>query len=337
MNMFRLIQFVAIFAFSCHASGAITLAVNQTNAANGKDGLAAFAFEVLQVELAGDAAYELVDRKRLHELLSEQALGASGLTNDQAAKIGKLVGAKYYIFGETMTSGARSAINCRVVQVETGVLKPILISMGKDEDPMAVGTRLAQQVRDAVTKLEGRVATEVADAKELGKLKVPTESVRPVVAFRIPETSTTPQGRAADPAAEKALEDFFLTNEFKIVALSRPSQMAAPPAALHLEGPEHEALLREARDKGVQVLVLGIATSDRAAQIGSFTAARARVELAAVDTRSSQVLATVSGYGTGTDPSQFVAEKKAIESAVQHLQGAFGSKIVGGFNATAKK
>lgn len=333
MNRSFLLFAAALLAFVSSAPAAITVAVNQANFTDGKDGVGAFAFEVLQVELAGKADYELVDRKRLQDLLSEQSLGASGLTNDQAAKVGKLVGAKYYIFGETMKAGERTAINCRVVQVESGVLKPILLPIGKDEDPMVAGATLAARVTEAINKLEGRTVAEDAATAATAKMEIPADAKRPTLAFRIPETSATPQARTADPAAEKALESFFAEHGCKLVALSRPSQsVAEPAAALHLEGAEHKALLSEARDKGVQVLVLGVATSDRATTIGNFVAARARVEFAAVDTQSSQVLATASGYGTGTDLSAFVAEKKAIESATQHLQRAFGTKLILGFN-----
>jgi curli biogenesis system outer membrane secretion channel CsgG len=333
------LNFIAAAFLALAPSGfsAITVAVNQANFGQSKDGIGEFAFEVLQVELAAKPDYELVDRKRLQDLLAEQSLGASGMTSDQAAKVGKLVGAKYYVFGETMKAGERTAINCRVVQIETGVLKPILLAVAKDEDPTATGAKLAAQVTEAISKLEGRAAKETAEAADAVKLNLPEGSVRPVIGLRIPETSASPQPRSADPAAEKALEAFLLANDFKLTTLSRPSQGVPAAAALHLEGAEHEALLREARDKGVQVLVLGIATSDSATHIGSFTAARARVELAAVDTRTSRVLTTTSGYGTGTDLSQFVAEKKAIESAVAHLQSAFGSKVIMEFKKAEAK
>ncbi len=320
------------------ASAAITVAVNQANMIGDSKGIGAFVFEVLQVELSGKQDFELVDRKRLQDMLGEQSLGSSGLTGEQAAKVGKLVGAKYYVFGETLQAGERSAVNCRVVQVETGVLKPILLVITKDEDPMLVGQKLAGQVTEAIAKLEGRAVKEADGVNETLKLAIPANAKLPTLAFRIPETSATPQARTADPAAEKALETFFLANHCKLIALSRPSQSVGTPAtALHLEGAEHDALLREARDKGVQVLVLGIATSDRATNIGNFIAARARVELAAVDLRTGQVIATTSGYGTGTDLSSFVAEKKAIESATQHVQKGFGANLVQGFNAATTK
>jgi hypothetical protein len=83
----------------------------------------------------------------------------------------------------------------------------------------------------------------------------------------------------------------------------------------------------------VEVIILGVATSERATQIGNFTAARARVELSAVRVGDSRILATTSGYGVGSDLSNFVAEKKAIESATEKIQAAFAEKIIVAFNA----
>ncbi|GDX11298.1 hypothetical protein LBMAG57_30700 [Verrucomicrobiota bacterium] len=333
-HIHRLVLAAIILICTFDASGATTVAVAAADFTKDKDGLAAFVFEVLQTELSARPDIELVDRKKLSEMLAEQGLGASGLTGEKAAQAGKLVGAGYYVFGESMKAGDRLAVSCRVVQVETGVLKPILVQVGKDEDPMAVGARLAKQVEEAIAKLSGRPSQAVTDA---APFSLPAGAVRPTLALRIPETSATPQQRRPDPAAEKALEAFFLKHEFKIVQLSRPSQgveaagISGHAPALHLEGAEHEALLLEARGKGADVIILGIATSDRGTQIGQFAVARARVEFAAVDTRTSKVLATTSGYGTGSDLSSFVAEKKAIESAATMLVPILAKKIVEGY------
>lgn len=328
-----LIAIAALLGSAFTSPAATTVAVTGSNFANDREGIAAFVFEVLQTELAAKPDIELVDRKKLQDLLAEQGLGAGGFTGEKAAQLGKLVGAGYYVFGDSIAAGNRVAVNCRVVQVETGLLQPVLVPVGRDEDPMVAGARLANQVAAAIAKLAGRPAPAAAEA---APFSLPAGSVRPTLALRIPETSATPQQRRPDPAAEKALEAFFLKHEFKIIQLSRPSQgveaagVSGPAPTLHLEGAEHEALLLEARGKGVDVMILGIATSDRGTQIGQFAAARARVEFAAVDTRSSKVLATASGYGTGTDLSSFVAEKKAIEAAASTLASTFAKKIVEG-------
>jgi len=310
--------------------GTTTIAVASLKGGTEADRLGDFVFEVLQSELAARPGFELVDRERLVDVLSEQKLGASGLTGEKAAQVGRLIGAEYYVFGNCLWSGEHGAINCRVVQVESGVLQPILIPVVKDEDPLVVGRRLAEQTKQAIEKLSGR-ATDTAK-NIVAPFAWPDGLARPVLAYRIPETSATAATVRPDPAAEKALEGYYFDHGFKAVQLSRPSQGLAlsgiaPVPALHLEGPEHETLLAEARSKGVDVIVLGLAVSDRATRIGPFAAARARVEFAAVDTHTSKVLATANGYGTGTDLSEFVAEKKAIASATEQLLVSFTQKI----------
>jgi TolB-like protein len=330
--------FLPFFASALCSQAAISVAINQSNSPK-DEGVGSFVFEALEVQLAGKGDYELVDRKRLQDMLQEQSLSAADMTNDQASKVGKLVGAKYYVFGETKQAGEKTAISCRVVQVESGVFKPVLLVAEKNEDPVKASENLANQVAAAIAKLEGR-ATEGEQTPAPKKLDLPEESKRPVFAFRIPEVSVTPQGRTADPAAEKSLEAFLQANGCKLVQLSRPSQ-SAPPAqvvvtatasgAAHLEGKDHEELLNEARAKGVTVLVLGVATSERTTQIGNFSTARARVELSAIRTGDSRVLATASAYGVGSDLSAFVAEKKAIESATGKIQTEFSQKTISAY------
>jgi hypothetical protein len=89
-------------------------------------------------------------------------------------------------------------------------------------------------------------------------------------------------------------------------------------------------------DAGIEVMILGVATSERATQIGNFSAARARVELSAVRVSDSIILGSTSGYGVGTDISNFVAEKKAIESATEKIQSGFIEKIINNYNAKSK-
>lgn len=216
----------------------------------------------------------------------------------------------------------------------------MLVIAPTDQDPVEAGAALAKKVSEAIDKLEGR-AKDASDAKVAeAKLHFPEGSKRPVFAFRIPEVSLTPGTASADPAAEKSLEAFLLENQCKLVQLSRPSQSVQADASLfsgdsslgrHLEGADYKALIAEAKENRVDIIILGIAASQQATRIGTFTAARARVELAAVRVSDSEVLATTSGYGVGSDISVFVAEKKAIESATQKIQHDFSTRAVAAF------
>lgn len=86
-------------------------------------------FEALEVglqqmligDLAGNSGWRLVERGRLQELLSEQDLGASGRVDaNTAARIGKLIGARYMILGGFIDFYGDFRLDARVVDVETG-------------------------------------------------------------------------------------------------------------------------------------------------------------------------------------------------------------------------
>lgn len=312
----------------------------------GIEDLGSILLEVLEVELAGQPGIELVDRARLREIIAEQELGEAGITGEQAAKFGKLVGANYYIFGQSSQVGDRSMVRCRVVQVDTGVYRPAMVLLADDEDPMTAGMELAKKVREEIAKLDERVPAAGEESTESPPLQIAAGAKLPTVAFRIPETSVTPGALTADPACEKALEAYLLGNKFKLAQLSRPSQSedvgsgpragffngSTPATARHLEGKEHEELFKEALVKKVDIVVLGIAASQSATRIGRFHAARARVELAAISTSDRRILAVADGYGIATDLSLFVAEKKAIQNATEKLNQKFAQDILNAFN-----
>ena len=77
--------------------------------------------QMLLTELAQNEQLRIVERSRLREILQEQALVTSGQVDPgTAARIGKLVGARYVITGVFIDLYGRFRIDGRVVDVETG-------------------------------------------------------------------------------------------------------------------------------------------------------------------------------------------------------------------------
>src|SRR5213076_2519612 len=71
-------------------------------------------------ELAQNPAARVVEREDIEKLLAEQSLGASGkVTPETAAKIGKLVGARYVIVGTFIDFYGDFRLDARLVNVET--------------------------------------------------------------------------------------------------------------------------------------------------------------------------------------------------------------------------
>ncbi len=80
--------------------------------------------ELISGRLARNSQIQVVDRRRLQALLDEQNLGASGRVDDAtAAHIGKLLGARYMVFGTVLIDRRnRLRIDARVLEVETSKL-----------------------------------------------------------------------------------------------------------------------------------------------------------------------------------------------------------------------
>lgn len=71
-------------------------------------------------ELSTNAAVRVVERDALQQLIEEQNLGASGRVDPQtAAKIGKLVGARYVVTGVFIDFYGDFRLDARLINVET--------------------------------------------------------------------------------------------------------------------------------------------------------------------------------------------------------------------------
>lgn len=76
--------------------------------------------QMLTTEFAVNPALRVVERRRIRDLLEEQDLGASGrVNNETAARLGKLVGARYMVVGGFVDFYGDFRLDLRVINVET--------------------------------------------------------------------------------------------------------------------------------------------------------------------------------------------------------------------------
>jgi len=86
-------------------------------------------------ELAQNPAARVVDRAEIQKLLGEQDLGEAGRVDAAtAAKIGKLVGAKYMIAGTFVDLYGRFRMDARIINVETSEILKVVKAEGKRDD-----------------------------------------------------------------------------------------------------------------------------------------------------------------------------------------------------------
>ncbi|NOY60839.1 MAG: hypothetical protein GXO75_18170 [Calditrichaeota bacterium] len=122
VRIFFLIFFLTSYAFA--QDDGMTLAIsdfeNNTNVFS-HEMLGKTIPEMLKTELAQLGDITVLERSKINAVLSEQALGQTGIVDPQAAqKVGKLLGAEFVLTGELSTAGNRFRIDTHIVRVETG-------------------------------------------------------------------------------------------------------------------------------------------------------------------------------------------------------------------------
>ncbi|HKW42376.1 MAG TPA: CsgG/HfaB family protein [Gemmatimonadales bacterium] len=102
-------------------------------------------------ELAANPAARVVERDEIQKLVEEQNLGASGRVDPQtAAKLGKLVGARYVITGTFIDFYGDFRLDARLVNVETSeIVKVESDRMQRDHLFDIIRTVAARLMKDA--------------------------------------------------------------------------------------------------------------------------------------------------------------------------------------------
>ncbi len=78
--------------------------------------------EIMITELSKVKSLQLVERQKINELINEMQLAQSGLiSEDTGVQVGKLLGAKYLVFGSYMIFDKKIRVDVRIVEVETGL------------------------------------------------------------------------------------------------------------------------------------------------------------------------------------------------------------------------
>jgi TolB-like protein len=95
-------------------------------------------------DLGASQNLRVIDRRHLVKILDEQRLSISGLADDTARlRVGKIIGAKYFIFGTYTIIGDEAALTARMVEVETGQILAADSASGKPNNLPALSMQLA--------------------------------------------------------------------------------------------------------------------------------------------------------------------------------------------------
>lgn len=125
-------------------------------------------------ELAQNPAARVVERQDIQRLLDEQNLGAQGRVDPQtAAKVGKLVGARYVVMGTFIDFYGDFRVDVRLVNTETSeIVKTESERMQRDHMYDIIRNIAARLMKDANLPALQRQASDQRGARQ-----VPTEAL----------------------------------------------------------------------------------------------------------------------------------------------------------------
>jgi TolB-like protein len=125
-------------------------------------------------ELAANPAARVVEREEIQRLLEEQNLGAQGRVDAQtAAKIGKLVGARYMVMGTFIDFYGDFRVDVRLINTETSeVVKTESERMQRDHLFDVIRNIAARLMKDASLPALPRQASDQRMSRQ-----VPTEAL----------------------------------------------------------------------------------------------------------------------------------------------------------------
>lgn len=131
--------------------------------------------QMLITEFAQNPQLRIVERGRIADLLKEQDLGASGRVDaNTAAKLGKLVGARYVVLGGFIDFYGDFRIDARIVNVETSELVKVVKVNDKRDKLYGLVVNLAGSItRDVNLPALPRQAMEQRESRQ-----VPTEALQ---------------------------------------------------------------------------------------------------------------------------------------------------------------
>lgn len=132
---------------------------------------------VLIDELAQNPAVRVVDRAAINQIISEQNLARDGrVDGNTAARIGKLVGARYMVTGSFMDNYGDFRVTARIIDVETSEIVKVV----SNDETLRDRRQMYKIFQNVATKLMAGVSlpalpTQVAQAAE--RRNVPTDAL----------------------------------------------------------------------------------------------------------------------------------------------------------------
>lgn len=271
--------------------------------------------DILTARLSIYDHFQLVERKKLEDLLKEQQLTLTGIVDtSQAIKVGKMAGARIMVFGRAFAVDRDLYIVAKIVGTETSQVKGV-IAKGKLESNLSeIIDHLVEKLAEGLEKWAAQLLPKTE--KFQNRLRMLKRQLKgkdlPTVAVFIPEVHMN--RTVADPAAETEIKKVFKEVGFNVIeARKKIGRNRADDLNL----------------AGVDIVITGEGFSELGTRIGGLAGCVARLEIQATERESHNIIASERTTRRAVDLSEAAAAKTALQAAGHELASKLITKIGG--------
>lgn len=271
--------------------------------------------DLLASGLSGRPGIRLVERAELKRVLAELGLGKTGIVApEDAAEVGKVIGARILVIGRVFTIDSELMIVARTIGTETtrvfadsaqgtvsGPLAPVILELGEKVGDTIIAHQaelVPPRVKepDPVAELREQLA-----GKKLPRVwvKIEEEHIsRPVI----------------DPAAET--EFILILRQCGFEVVEGGEKVLSDWARRYLK--DSSAEVPRALEE-VDLLIIGEAFSESGGRTGNLFIGKGRLEVRALDAETGKILAVNRRTETAVDLAETIAAKTALEAAARAI------------------
>ena len=265
--------------------------------------------------LANNADIKIVERKKLDQIMNELELGKTGLTrSDNAAKVGKLAGAHAIIIGKIFGLDDEIIITSNLISIESSVVYSDVVKGTAKTKTSDMVIELAKKIGDTIKREKNNLlvlpetkSDAIAEINEKIKGKdLPSISIA-VRERHIGEVTI-------DPASEIELKYYFSKSGFKL--LDSANKELREWVRLYVDDAQTPLL---SQLKNIDVIIIGEAFSEFAIRNNNLVVCKARIELQAINTKTTEVIMVDRITETAIDLSTQIAGKTAIQAGTAKI------------------
>lgn len=280
--------------------------------------------DILTARLSVEESLALVERSKLGEVLKEQKLKMVGLVDQtEAAKVGKLVGAKLLVMGKAFVMDKKLFIVTRVVGVETSRVVGSILQVDMNKELSGAIMKLSEDVAGLIRKNAAKLLPkDQALPDPIEEIKKALKGLtKPTVAVRVPESHVSRV--VVDPAVETEIKKVLLACGYSVVDLGKNDLADWARDMMKGKDKPWPAALGKA-----DVIVVGEAFSEFAVRTGELVTCIGRAEVNLIDRKTGKVILADRKTRRAIDLAEVIAGKTALQGVGRELGIAIARRLV---------